>query len=144
MCVLRPCRQKGAQSLGCESLDLWLSLASHTLRTTILLECLDSDAARSECCRGSPMAQPATETLANTHRSLGTSPRQDYTQNDCVSACWSRMYQYFALTSLRDSHPLPARHIREPIGGFSSHFRISVSVLPFPYFSFCFSVFHLP
>ena len=64
--------------------------------------------------------------------------------NDCVSARWSPMYQYLALTSLRDSHPLPTRHIREPIGGFSSHFRISVSVLPFPYFRFRFSVFHLP
>jgi len=62
--------------------------------------------------------------------------------NDCVNARWSPMYQYLALTSLRDSHRLPTRHIRQPgnIGGFSSHFRISVSVLPFPHFS----VFHLP
>ena len=54
------------------------------------------------------------------------------------------MYQYLALISLRDSHPLPTRHSREPIGGFSSHFCISVSVLPFPYFGFRFSLFHLP
>ena len=68
---------------------------------------------------------------------LGTSPRQDYMHrvmlNDRVSARWSLMYQYLALTSLRDSHPLPTRHIREPIGGFSSHFRISFSVLRFPF-----------
>ena len=114
---------------------------------SMLLEYLDSDAARCECCRSSsPMPQPyktSPETLANTHRSLGTSPRQDYTHrvklNDCVSARWSPMYQYLALTSLRDSHPLPTRHIREPIDGFSSEslpyfrFRTSVSVLPFSF-----------
>ena len=72
---------------------------------------------------------------ANTHRVM---------LNDCVSARWSPMHQYLALTLPRDSHPLPTRHICELIGGFSSHFRISVSVLPFPYFGFRFSVFHLP
>ena len=86
-------------------------------------------------------------TLANTHRSLGTRPRQDYTDsvmlNDCVSARWSPMYQYLALTSLRDSHRLPTRHIREPGNVrrlfFSLpyfRFRTSVSVLRFPYFGF--------
>ena len=63
---------------------------------------------------------------------------------DDVSARWSPMYQYLVLTSLRDGHPLPTRHIREPMGGFSSHFHISLSALPFLYFSFRFSVFHLP
>ena len=49
------------------------------------------------------------ETLANklTYRSLGTRPRQDYTHcvmlNDCVSARWSPMHQYLALTSKKTS-----------------------------------------
>ena len=83
-------------------------------------------------------------TLANTHHSLGTRPRQDYTHcvmlNDCVSARWSPMYQYLALTSLRDSHRLPTRHIREPGNVrrlfFSLpyfRFRTSISVLRFPF-----------
>ena len=70
------------------------------------------------------------------------------------------MCQCLALTSLRDSHPLPTRHNRESvrrktqIGGFSSDFRTSVFVLWFPYFRLrtsvyvlpfpYFSVFHLP
>ena len=67
--------------------------------------------------------------------------------NDCVSAHWSPMYQYLALTSLRDSHRLPTKHICEPgnvrrlffsIPYF--RFRTSVSVLRFPHFC----VFHLP
>ena len=48
------------------------------------------------------------------------------------------MYQYLALTSLRDSRPLPTRHIRE-LGTY----RQLTSILPFPYFRFHFSVFHL-
>ena len=74
--------------------------------------------------------------------SLGMRPRQDYMHrvilNDCVSARWSPMYQYLALISLRDSHSLPTRHIREPGTDkwlfFSLPyfcFRISVSVLAF-------------
>ena len=53
------------------------------------------------------------------------------------------MYQCLALTSLRDSHPLPTRHSREsvmhwtPIGDFPSHFvlrfRTLVSALRFPH-----------
>ena len=50
------------------------------------------------------------------------------------------MYQHLALTSLRDSHRLPTRHIREPGTDrrlfFSLpyfHFRTSVSVLRFPF-----------
>ena len=62
--------------------------------------------------------------------------------NDCVSARWSPMYQYLALTSLRDSHRLPTRHIREP-GNIRRlffslpyfRFRTSVSVLRFPHFT---------
>ena len=59
---------------------------------------------------------------------------QKLNANNIHSPRWSPMYQYLALTSLRDTHPLP------PTGDFSSHFRISVSVLRFPHFS----VFHLP
>ena len=151
MCVLRPCRQKKAQSLQCESrvfslvsqatpLARRVSLARlifglgcgerrycnvHVtarpkLRKTVsawadhvgsmLLECLDSDADASVVVvilqlvlqSYSPMAQSelqiytTPETLANTHRSLGTSPRQDYMHrvmlNDRVSARWSPMY----------------------------------------------------
>ena len=113
---------------------------------SMLLECLESDADASvvivvlqwlnqlqNCSRDT-----------NTHRSLGTRPRQDYTYrvmlNDYVSACWSPMYQYLALTSLRDSHPLPTRHICE-LGTdrqlfFSLpyfRFHTSVSVLRFPF-----------
>ena len=58
--------------------------------------------------------------------------------NDCVSARWSPMYQYLALTSLRDSHRLPTRHIREPGTGrwlfFSLPyfcFRTSISISAF-------------
>ena len=84
---------------------------------------------------GSTSYKTTPETLAR-WRSLETRPRQEYTHrvmvNDCVIARWSPMYQYLALTLLRDSHSLPTRHIREPIGGFSSHFCISVSVLWFP------------
>ena len=57
------------------------------------------------------------ETLANSHCSLGMRPRQDYTHrgmlNDCVSARWSPMCQYSALTLFGDSHPLATRHSRE-------------------------------
>ena len=85
---------------------------------------------------GSTSYKTTPETLAR-WRSLETRPRQEYTHrvmvNDCVIARWSPMYQYLALTLLRDSHSLPTRHIREPIGGFSSHFCISVSVLRFPF-----------
>ena len=58
------------------------------------------------------------------------------------------MYQYLALTSLRDSHPLPTRHIRERGIDrrffFTSlpYFRFRASA--FPYFGFRFSVFHFP
>ena len=101
------------------------------------------------------MAQPAKKLLQRhqqlTHRSLGMRPRLDYTHcvmlNDCVSAPWSPMYQYLALTSLRDSHPFPTRHIREPgtdrrlfFTLLYFHFRTSVSILRFLHFS----VFHLP
>ena len=94
---------------------------------SMLLECLDSDADASvvivllQWLNPTPMARQ----------------RQDYTDhvmlNDCVSARWSPMYQYLALTSLRDSHRMPTRHIREPgnVRRFSSHFSISVSVLRF-------------
>ena len=47
------------------------------------------------------------------------------------------MSQYVLLTSLRDSNPLPTKHIYElvrhktPVGSFSSHFHSSVSVNPF-------------
>ena len=86
---------------------------------TTLLECLDSDADASVVI----------------------------VRLQCVSARWNPMYQYLALTSLRDSHPLPTRHIREPGNVrrlfFSLpyfRFRTSVSVLRFPHFS----IFHLP
>ena len=109
---------------------------------SMLLECLDIDADASVVI--------VLDTLANTHRSLGTRPRLDYTHrvmlNDFVSARWSPMYQYLALTSLRDGHPLPTRHIREPGTDrrlfFSlPYFRTSVSVLRFPYFGFRTSAF---
>ena len=95
----------------------------------------------------SPMVQPATkllrETLANTHRSLGTRPRQDYTHcvmlNDCVSARWSPKYQCLALTSLRDSHRLPTRHIREPGTDQQAAFLL-ISIFLFSYFRFRTSV----
>ena len=63
--------------------------------------------------------------------------------NDCVSARWSPMYQYLALTSLRDSHRLPTRHIREPGNVRRLFFSLPyfVSVLPFPYFGFRTSAF---
>ena len=63
--------------------------------------------------------------------------------NDCVSARWSPMYQYLALTSLRDSQRLPTRHIREPgnIRRFFFSLLYFVSVLPFPYFGFRTSAF---
>ena len=90
-----------------------------------LLECLDSD------------ADPSVVIVR----------LQWLISNDCVSAHWSPMYQYLALTSPRDSHRLPKRHIREPGNVrrlfFSLpyfHFRTSVSVLRFPYFS----IFHFP
>ena len=58
--------------------------------------------------------------------------------NNFVRARWSPMYQYLALTSLRDSHRLPTRHIREPgtnrrlfFSLLYFRFRTSVSVLPF-------------
>ena len=90
--------------------------------------------------------QNCSRDTANTHRSLGTRPKQDYTDsvmlNDCVSARWSPMYQYLALTSLRDSHRLPTRHIREPGNVRRLFFSLPyfVSVLPFPYFGFRTSV----
>ena len=79
---------------------------------SMLLECLDSDADTSVVI---VLLQWLNQLQNYTHRSLVTRPRQDYTHrvmlNDCVSARWSPMYQYLALTSLRDSHPLPTRHI---------------------------------
>ena len=69
--------------------------------------------------KGSASYKTTPETLANIHHSLGMRPRQDYSHcimlNDCVSARWSLMCQYLALTSLRDSHPLPTRHSCESV-----------------------------
>ena len=48
------------------------------------------------------------------------------------------MYQYLALTSLRDSHPLPTRHIHQP--GHRQAAFLLTSVFPFPYFRFRTSV----
>ena len=75
--------------------------------------------------------------------SLGTRPRQDYTHrvmlNNCVSAHWSPMYQYLALTSLRDSHPLQSRtfvnQVTDRLLFFSLlyfRFRTSISISAFP------------
>ena len=108
----------------------------------MLLECLDSDADASvvvvllqwlnqlqnfsrDTTKYSPLSRNETKT------------RLHYTQcvvlNDCVSARWSPMCQYLALTSLRDSHRLPTRHIREP--GTDRWLFFSL-----PYFRFCTSV----
>ena len=166
MCVLRPCRQKGTQSLWYEprifgsrtaasvaiDMCMWQSDPNQDKRAnhvgSTLLECIGSDADASVVIvlrqwLNQLWNYSRDTSKINTHRSLRTRPRQDCTHrvmlNDCISARWSPMYHYLVLTLLRDSHPLPTRHIRELIGGFSSHFRISVSVLRFP-----FSVFHLP
>ena len=55
-----------------------------------------------------------------------------------LSARWSPMYQYLALTSLRGSHPLPTRNIRQS-GPRQATFLLT-SVFPFPYFRFRTSV----
>ena len=89
---------------------------------------------------GSTSYKITPETWANTHRSLGTRPRHDYTHcvmlNNFVSARWSPMYQYLVLTSLRDnSHLLPIREPGKDRRLFFSlpyfHFRTSVSVSEF-------------
>ena len=81
---------------------------------------------------------------------LGMRPRQDYTRrvmaNKCAHGHQSPMCQCLALTSLRDSHPLPTRHIHEKvrcqalIDGFFFLpyfcFHTTVSVLWFQYFHF--------
>ena len=210
-CVLRPCRQRGAQSLRCESRvfglisqvtpftrRVWLArlvfglgcgerryrnvhvTARPKLRQTVsawanhvgsmLLECLDSDADASVVVVILQLVSQARLSLSprvrvwparlfsngstwatNLYYSrdtskyspyLGTSPRQDYTHrvmlNDRVSARWSPMYQYLALASLRDSHPLPTKaHSWTDRWLFFSlpyfRFRTSVSVLRFPF-----------
>ena len=164
MCVLKPCRQKGAQSLRCESrifvglrrvslLQIVQIITVHVTarpnqRQTVsawanhvgsmLLGCLDSDADASVVVVLLQWLNQLRiqETLENTRRSLGTRPRQDYAHRVHPSARWSPMYHYLALTSLRDNHPMPTRHIREPGADrrlFFSHFRTSVSVLRFPF-----------
>ena len=64
------------------------------------------------------MAQPATKLLQRHWQILTVVSERDQDKttrtvscmlNDCVSARRSPMYQYVALTSLRDSHPLPSR-----------------------------------
>ena len=61
---------------------------------------------------GSNSYETTPETLANSHRSLGMRPQQDYIYthcvmlNDCVSGPWSPMYQCSAFTLLGDSYPL--------------------------------------
>ena len=110
---------------------------------SMLLECLNSDADMSVVIvllQWLNQLQDYYETTqANTHRSLGTRPRHDYAHrvilNDCVSAPWSLMNQCLALTSLRDSHLLPTRHIRE----LGTDRQLFFS-LPFPCFRFCTSV----
>ena len=119
---------------------------------SMLLECLESDAEESAVIVVPQWLnlsyKTGTQTQANTHCSLGTRPRQDYMHapchaslagqtltprvslaretsvmlNDCVSARWSPKYHHLALTSLRNRHPLPTRHIRE-LRGFSSHLK---------------------
>ena len=82
---------------------------------------------------GSTSYKTTPETLANSHRSLGTRPRQDYTHcvmlNNCVSARWSPVCQYLAITSLRDTVTLFA------LAAF-----LLTSVFPFRYFRFRTSV----
>ena len=93
-----------------------------------------------ENCRGTSRVVSRGQTLPWPRET--TSRVRDRHHSACERETFFQVwYQYLAL---RDSHPLPTRHIHEPIGGSSSHFRISVSVLPFPYFRFRFSVFHLP
>ena len=99
---------------------------------------------RCECCHSSsPMAQPATKTLANTSRN--ETKTRLHTLCHPKHARWSPMYQYLGLTSLRGSHPLPTRHICEP--GTDRQlffllpyfrFRTSVSIIRFRL-----SIFHL-
>ena len=131
--------------MGLNLCDVKAGSSALGLRQALLSQCACSDSQTQTKTNGECMGQPCG---LYAHRSLRTSPRQDCTHrvmlNDYVSARCSPIYQYLALTSLRDSHPLPTRHICEPIGGFSSHFCISISVLPFRYFGFSFSVFHLP
>ena len=106
MCVLKPCRQKGAQSLRCESrifvglrrvslLQIVQIITVHVTarpnqRQTVsawanhvgsmLLGCLDSDADASVVVVLLQWLNQLRiqETLENTRRSLGTRPRQDY------------------------------------------------------------------
>ena len=111
---------------------------------------------RCKCCHsslprifanGSTSYKTIPETLANSHRSLGMRPQQDYLHRvmlndcDCISAHWSPMCQCLALTLLRDSCLWAIKHSHEsvrhqtPIGGFSS------PVLRFLYFHFHTSAF---
>ena len=99
----------------------------------MLLECLDSDADASVVV----VLLQWLNHLQNYSRVTSKYSPQSWNEtthrvmlNDCVSARWSLMYQYLALTSLRDSYLLPTRH-QPPISGFSSHFRTSISILRF-------------
>ena len=79
---------------------------------------------RCKCCHSSsPMAQPATKLLQRHSQILTVvlewDHNKDYTHcvmlNNCVSPRWSPKYQCLALTSLRDSYPLPTSHSRESV-----------------------------
>ena len=101
---------------------------------------------------GSRSYKTTPETLADSHCSLGMRPRQDHTLrvvlNNHVSTHWSPMCHYLALTSLRDNYSI---RLQTPQSWVSKALDIdrqlffsllySVSVLLFPYFSFCTSAF---
>ena len=88
------------------------------LVTVMQMECCHSSSPRI-FIKGLTSYKTTPETLANNHHSLRLRPRQDFTHrvmlNNCVSAHWSLMCHYLALTSLRDIHSLATRHSRESV-----------------------------
>ena len=101
--------------------------------SSMLLECLDSDADATVAIVLLQMLNQLQETLENTHRSLGTRPRQDKTHCvilvlagvGCITTWLSHHLETVTLC-------LQGTFVNQVlIGGFFSHFRTSVSVLRF-------------